>query len=226
MNIIQKVIRHIGTQYSNDAVSTTVILSVLLMVLVLSVYEFIIYRLVSRRSFYNKSFNISITVLPFFIATIILCLQSNLVITLGTIGALAIIRYRTAVKDPVDMVYILWSIHTGIICGCQLYEVAVLTSLLVTILLLLMEHLNFGRHPFILVINTQGAGQEAEQELNALLKENTRSFKVKSRNYSGDEINYAIEISVKDPDLLAEKLRRNTGIKRFSIIQYDAEDIL
>ena len=102
-------------------------------------YEFIVYRLVSHRAFYNRSFNISVTVLPFFIATIILCLQSNLVITLGTIGALAIIRYRTAVKDPVDMLYILWSIHIGIVCGCQLYEVAVLTSLLVTIILLILE---------------------------------------------------------------------------------------
>jgi ABC-type spermidine/putrescine transport system permease subunit II len=104
-------------------------------VLLLPVYEFVIYRVVSHRAFYNRSFHISIAVIPFFISTIILCLQSNIVITLGTIGALAIVRFRTAVKDPVDMIYILWSIHTGIICGCQLYEVAVLTSLLVTIVL-------------------------------------------------------------------------------------------
>ena len=154
MNLIQSVLNNIASTYSNDAVSTKIILSVLLMVLALSVYEFIVYRLVSHRNFYNRSFNISISVLPFFIATIILCLQSNLVITLGTIGALAIIRYRTAVKDPVDMIYILWSIHTGIICGCQLYEIAVLTSLVVTILLLAMEHLPFGRKPYILRTKT------------------------------------------------------------------------
>ena len=124
MNILQNILEQIAVSFKNDAVSTTTILSVQLMVLVLSIYEFLIYRLVSHRNFYNRSFNISISVLPFFIATIILCLQSNLVITLGTIGALAIIRYRTAVKDPVDMIYILWSIHTGIICGCQLYEIA------------------------------------------------------------------------------------------------------
>ena len=132
MSMIQNIIDRIAANYSNDAVSTGVILSVLLMVLVISVYEFMVYRLVSHRSFYNKAFNISIVVLPFFISTIILCLQSNLVITLGTIGALAIIRYRTAVKDPVDMLYILWSIHTGIVCGGRLYEGAVLTSLFVT----------------------------------------------------------------------------------------------
>lgn len=227
MNLIQSVLNNIASTYSNDAVSTKIILSVLLMVLALSVYEFIVYRLVSHRNFYNRSFNISISVLPFFIATIILCLQSNLVITLGTIGALAIIRYRTAVKDPVDMIYILWSIHTGIICGCQLYEIAVLTSLVVTILLLAMEHLPFGRKPYILVINADKSFYEgSEQKFSSVLKENTKSFKIKSRNYSDESINLAIELSVKDPDALVQKLSAIDSIKRLSIVQYDAEDIL
>ncbi len=223
MNMIQHIFDRIAATYSNDAVSTGVILAVLLMVLVLSIYEFIVYRLVSHRAFYNKSFNISVTVLPFFIATIILCLQSNLVITLGTIGALAIIRYRTAVKDPVDMLYILWSIHTGIVCGCQLYEVAVLTSLLVTIVLLILEHLNFGRKPYILVLNTKG---DAENEITAVLKEYAKSFKIKSRSYSAEDTNFAIELSVKDPHALGEKLRGMNAVERFSIVQYDAEDVL
>ncbi|MBQ6341964.1 MAG: DUF4956 domain-containing protein [Anaerolineaceae bacterium] len=223
MNTIQNVFNRIASTYSNDAVSTGVILAVLLMVLVLSAYEFIVYRLVSHRAFYNKAFNISIAVLPFFISTIILCLQSNLVITLGTIGALAIIRYRTAVKDPVDMLYILWSIHTGIVCGCQLYEVAVLTSLVVTIVLLILEHLNFGRKPFILILNTKG---DAESEISQILKGHTKSFKIKSRNYNEENINYAIELSVKDPHALSEELRKSKAVERFSVIRYDAEDTL
>ena len=112
MDVIKYTIENIGNSYGSSALHTTVILSVLLMVLVLSIYELIVYRLVSHRAFYNRSFNICIAVLPFFIATIILCLQSNIVITLGTIGALAILRFRTAVKDPVDMLYLLWSVHT------------------------------------------------------------------------------------------------------------------
>lgn len=223
MNLIQSVLRNIASTYSSDAIGTKVILSVLLMVLVLSVYEFIVYRLISRRNFYNKSFTISIAILPFFISTIILCLQSNLVITLGTIGALAIIRYRTAIKDPVDMVYILWSIHTGIICGCQLYEVAVLTSLVVTILLLIMERIPLGRKPYILVINMT---ENAENEIISALKETAGSFKVKSRNYNGNEINLAVELSVKDPEKLSAKLQKIDKVKRFSVVQFDAEDIL
>ncbi len=223
MSTIQHVFDRIISNYSNSAVSTGVILSVLLMVLGISVYELIVYRLVSRRSFYNRSFSISIVVLPFFIATIILCLQSNLVITLGTIGALAIIRYRTAVKDPIDMLYILWSIHTGIVCGCQLYEVAVLTSLFVTVILLILEHINFGRKPYILVLHS---GKNTENEITAVLKENCGSYKIKSRNYTGDGIDYAVELSVKDPQILTDKIAKLEAVDRFSLIQYDAEDIL
>ena len=111
--------------YSLSALQKSAIISVLAMVLILSLLEYAVDRLVSHRAFYSKSFNITLAIMPFFIATIVMSLQTNLAITLGTIGALAIIRFRTAIKNPVDMIYILWSIHIGITCGCQLFELAV-----------------------------------------------------------------------------------------------------
>lgn len=223
MSSIQSILNRIMATYSNKAVSTVVILSVLLVVLLLALYEFVVYRVVSHRAFYNRSFNISITVLPFFIATIILCLQSNLVITLGTIGALAIIRYRTAVKDPVDMLYLLWSIHIGICCGCQLYEVAVLTSLLVTIVLLIMENLCFAKRPYVLVLHTD---ENDEDTIKSILGECTKNYRVKSRNFTGKGMDYAIEFSAKEPQTLTKKLQECEKVSRFSVIEYDAEDIL
>ena len=163
-----EVFENIINVYSNESITTTTIVSVLLMVLFLSIYEFFVYRFVSHRSFYNKSFNITIAILPFFISTIILCLQSNIIITLGTIGALAIIRFRTAVKDPVDMLYLLWSVYVGIICGCQLFEVGVLTSVIVTLVLLALEHIKFGRKPFVLILHST---EDIEGELVSLFKE-------------------------------------------------------
>ena len=139
MNTLEKAIESILNSYTSQTIGTAQVVSVLIVVLALALYEFVVYRVVSHRAFYNKSFNICIVVLPFFIATIVMCLQANIVITLGTIGALAILRFRTAVKDPVDMLYLLWSVHIGIVCGCQLYEIAVLTSLIVTVVLLLMN---------------------------------------------------------------------------------------
>lgn len=210
--------------YGAVSIGTTTIISVLFVVLILSIYEYLIYRYVSHRSFYNKQFNILISILPFFIATIILCLQSNIVITLGTIGALAIIRFRTAVKDPIDMLYILWSVYIGIICGCQLYEVAILTTILVTIMLVVLENVRFGKAPCVVIMHV---GEKCEEkEITDILSKHAKRFKIKSRNYTSKGIDYAVEILLKEPETLMKDLKESKNIEKFSIIEYDSEDVV
>ena len=223
MNTIGQAFENIAHSYYNPALGTSIVISVLFVVLLLSFYEFIVYRLVSHRAFYNRSFNICIAILPFFISTIILCLQSNIVITLGTIGALAILRFRTAVKDPVDMLYLLWSVHIGIVCGCQLYEVAVLTSLIVTVVLILMENLSIGRKPFVLVVH---CSPEKENAVLGKIKEQTGKYRVKSRNFTQKGMNMVIELSVKNPGTLSDGIREIDGVEKFSIIEFDSDDVL
>ena len=218
-----EIFENIFNTYSNESITTVTILSVLLMVTLLAIYEFIIYRFVSHRSFYNKSFNITIAILPFFISTIILCLQSNIIITLGTIGALAIIRFRTAIKDPVDMLYLLWSVYVGIICGCQLFEVGVLTSIIVTVILLVLEHLKFGRKPFVLILHSE---EDIEKEIKNYFTAKKSSYKFKSRNYTNRGYDYAIEFTTKDIEGLKKELSNNNKVSKYSIIEYDADDIV
>lgn len=222
MNIISSMLDNLSNSYSNPLLQTKVIVLVLFMVFILSAYEYVVYRLVSHRAFYNRAFHICIAVLPFFISTIILCLQSNLVITLGTIGALAILRFRTAVKDPVDMLYLLWSVHIGITCGCQLYEVAVLTSIAVTVVMICLEHINIGKKPFVLVLH---CALEKEAEILKSIGECTKKYRIKSRNYTEKGIDLVFELSVGNPDDLSERVRE-AGAEKFSIIQYDSDDVL
>ena len=218
-----EVFENIYHMYSNESITTITIFSVLIIVLLLAVYEFLIYRFVSHRSFYNKSFNITIAILPFFISTIILCLQSNIIITLGTIGALAIIRFRTAIKDPVDMLYLLWSVYIGIICGCQLFEVGVLTSVIVTIVLLILDHINFGKCPYVLILHSE---EDIEKDLQKSFKEKKINNKFKSRNYTNKGYDYAIEFTTKDLEGLKKELKNNQKVSKYSIIEYDADDIV
>jgi uncharacterized membrane protein YhiD involved in acid resistance len=222
MGILKHAFENIINVYGNHPVDTVVILSVLIVVCLLSVYEYMIYRVVSHRAFYNRSFNICIAIIPFFIATIILCLQSNIVITLGTIGALAILRFRTAVKDPVDMLYLLWSVHIGITCGCQLYEIAVLTSLVVTVMLILMNNVSVGRKPFILVFSCQ---KDKDGEILENIRNITKKYRIKSRNFTSKGMNYVIEFSVRNPEVVVGKLKE-LEIEKFSIVEYDSEDVI
>lgn len=225
MGVFEEIINTIIGRIGHDVGSLGEILSMLLMVLIMSLYEFMVYRLVSHKSMYNKSFHISIMILPFFIGAIIMALQSNLVITLGTIGALAIIRYRTAVKDPVDMMYILWSIFVGISCGCQLYELCILTSLIVTIVLLLINVLSgkLFRNPFVLVLN---CNEDCEEQLTNLVKENSKNYRLKSRNYTSSGVDFVYEIDSKDTSSLTNKLKELSSVSKFSLIEYDNEDIM
>ena len=223
MNSISEIFQNIGLVYENSPISALTILTVIAMVMILSVYEFVVYRFISHRSFYNKSFNITIAVIPFFIATIIMCLQSNIVITLGTIGALAIIRFRTAVKDPVDMVYLLWAVHTGIVCGCQLFPVAIITSIAVTVLLVVLENLHFGRKPYVVIIHSSA---EIEEKIRRIFRQYCRSYRIKSRNFTTNGIDYAIEATIRKPKELAHRLNNAKRVEKFSIIEYDADDLV
>ena len=207
----------------SEVIPDSQLLAVLCFVLAMSTFIFLVYRVVSHRSLYNKSLNICLAVLPFFICTIILCLQSNLVITLGTIGALAIVRFRTAIKDPVDMIYILWSIHLGIMAGCQLFMVALLTSVFVAVILLVWENLRLGKRAYTLVVNCE---EQMEATLKQVLGKNARRMHIKSRNFTASGIDYIVALSVRNPEQLTEALAGVEGIRRFSLIEYDSEDIV
>ena len=188
---------------SFDSLSLKVILTVLFFTLVLSIFEFIVYRYVSKKTIYNKELNISIVILPFFISTIILALQSNLVITLGTIGALAIIRYRTAIKDPINMIYILWAVHTGIVCGCKLFELGFITSLFAAVVIFILEKIKNKNNQSILCIKSSS---NIEEELIKVLKDNTKNFNIKTRNFSNNNFDYVILISFFEPKEILNKL--------------------
>lgn len=209
----------------NNALTTNQILINLFFIAIFSLYEFIVYRMVSKKALYNKSFHITTMVVPFFIGSIIKTLQSNLIVSLGTIGALAIIRFRTAVKDPLDMVYILWSVFIGISCGCDLFELCFLTSIVVTIVLIFIDLLNryLIKKPFILVIN---AIDEIEKEITSIVKTYSKSYRLKSRNYSSTSFDYVYEISTKKPNELVDRLRTISNISRFSLLEFDSEDII
>ena len=224
MDNAQAITSLLNSFFTNDAIiSIETIFSVIFVTLILSVYEYFVYSRLSHRALYSKAFHTGITVIPFFIATIILCLQSNLIITLGTIGALAIIRFRTAVKDPIDMIYILWAIHIGICCGCQLYVLAIVTSLIVTLILGILDYMDIPKTPYTLVIN---CNKEDGDSIIEQIRPFTQKLKAKSRNYDKEKLNMILEVMTKDLNGLCDNLSKQEKIERFSIIEYDYEDII
>ncbi len=191
------------------------ILIVLFFTLILSLYEFVVYRFVSSNTIYNKQLNISIITLPFFIATIILALQSNLVITLGTIGALAIIRYRTAIKEPINMTYILWAVHTGIVCGCRLYELGIITSLVVSITVYILEKIKSENNQSILCVKSN---KNIEEEIIKILNDNSKNYVIKNRSYVNDSFDFIAVIISKEQKNILDKISSLKNCTQASIV--------
>ena len=110
--------------YTSDTISVPHIAAVLLITAAIAFYIFITYRLVTKKTFYSKNFNIALAAIAVITAAIILAVQSSIVISLGMVGALSIVRFRTAIKEPMDLCFLFWSIAVGICCGAHMtYQV-------------------------------------------------------------------------------------------------------
>ena len=197
------------------------IMAVFAVTCILACYIFVIYRLMTRKSFYSKGFNVSLAALSVITAAIILAMQSNLVISLGMVGALSIVRFRTAIKDPMDLVFLFWSISVGIICGAGLFEVALLTCLVVTVLVLVLENIPSSRAPMMLVVNLSDADGEG-QVLDAV-KKFSRFHKVKSRNISGEGMDMVVEVRVKEEGAFVKEVSALGTVQTVSLISHDGE---
>lgn len=221
MSQLENLIRLLQGGFNHQEISTTTILTMLAMVSLFSFYEFLVYRFVSKRSFYSKHFNIALAIIPFFIASIIMALQSSLVVSLGTIGALAIIRFRTAIKDPLDMVYLFWSVHTGIVVGTGLFELGLLTSIIVTIFLIILDFIPLGKAPYILVMNIQESQNEAQ--ILEVIEKHTAYATVRSRNFSDHGLDMIVEIRTKEETELMHAITNSGLINNASLVAHTGE---
>lgn len=207
--------------FTGGDISTGRIIATLGVTVLIALYIFVIYRVVSRKTFYSKTFNISLVALSVITAAIILAMQSNLVISLGMVGALSIIRFRTAIKDPMDLVFLFWSISIGIICGAGLYEIAVFTSLLVTVGILFLDMIPTSKAPMMLVVNANAL--EAEAAVVSAVKAAGKVCIVKSRNYTKDHLDLIIEVRVAKEAELVKAVSELEGVTAVSLISHDGE---
>ena len=207
--------------FTSMDITTAKIVATLFVSALLALYVFAIYRLVTRIVFYSINFNISLAAMSIITAAIILAMQSNLVISLGMVGALSIVRFRTAIKDPMDLAFLFWSISIGIICGAGLYEIALVTSVGVTVFILVLDMLPVGKAPMMLVVNS--SEMNGEKAVLDVVGKYARYYKVKSRNLSKGRLDLVIELKVKEESALVSEVAALDGMLSASMISHDGE---
>ena len=218
---VRDVIKNSFLNKINTDISTTDVLVVLLATAILGVYLFFIYRMVCKKAFYSKSFAISLVVIALVTSIIIITIQSSVVISLGMVGALSIVRFRTAIKDPMDLAFLFWAISIGIICGANLYEIALEGSLVITFVMLLLYTVPNVQPAHLLLINATDL--MAEAEINEILKGSTRYYKVKSRNITSIGIDMIIELKSKDEAELIKNISELEKVESVTLMEHDGE---
>ncbi len=202
-------------------ISSVSVIATLSITALLALYIYAIYRLTSRSSFYNRDFNKTLGVMPIITAAIVLAMQSSIVISLGMVGALSIVRFRNAVKDPMDLLYLFWSIGIGIICGARLYEIGIITSLAVTIVIFLLDLIPAAKPPYLLVLNS--SDRELEPALQELLKSYTKSSRIKSRNLTAQGLDMIVEVRTEKGSQLVSACAALPGVESVNLLAHDGE---
>ena len=207
--------------YQTANITTTYVIVTLAITCVIALYVFMVYRLTAKKIFYSLNFNISLVATALITATIIFTIQSSIVISLGMVGALSIVRFRTAIKDPLDLVYLFWSISIGIICGAGLAQFAVLLSLVLTVVLVALSKVKNITQPQILVVNASSS--EVEKEILNYCMEKCKKYKVKSRNVNRGTYNIVVELSADEDNSIVTDIEKINNVFSVSLVSHDGE---
>ena len=207
--------------FASAEITTPTVIIALGIACVLALYIFFVYRVMTRKTFYSKNFNITLAVITVITAALILTMQSSVVLSLGMVGALSIVRFRTAVKDPMDLAYLFWSISVGIICGAGLAQVAVILSVIITVGMLVLDHMPVAKAPMILVVNAEDL--DAEAAVTETVKKYVKYLQVKSRNMTDSSLDLVIELRTAEGSALVRDVKKISGVTAVSLLAHDGE---
>ena len=207
--------------FASAEITTPTVIVALGIACVLALYIFFVYRVVTRKTFYSKNFNITLAVITVITAALILTMQSSVVLSLGMVGALSIVRVRTAVKDPMDLAFLFWSISVGIICGAGLAQVAVILSVIITVGILVLDQMPVAKAPMILVVNANDL--DAEDAVVAAVKQYVKHVTVKSRNMTDVSLDLVMELRTNEGSALVRDVKKIPGVTAVSLLAHDGE---
>ena len=180
---------------------------------------YFIYLFTCDKAIYSKKFNVAMCLMSIMTAGIVLSMQANVVVSLGMVGALSIVRFRTAIKEAKDLLFLFWAIGNGIIIGAGLYSIAFVVSIALGICLLILEVLPIKKKGMLLVVNLTNIKHEGK--INNILKKEKVKYNIKSRNVFKNKADIIYEISVKNEDELLIKLSRSKEILSMNLIKQD-----
>lgn len=191
----------------------------LLCAFLIGMFIFWIYKKAFRGVVYSYNYNVSFVLMTMITALVIMTISTNIVLSLGMVGALSIVRFRNAVKDPLDIVYMFWALAAGIATGAKLYPIALLGSLLIGLTLLWLSRRKIREQPFLLIIrHTDQATDEVREQLRKL------QYRLKSKTVRKDFIELTVELRLRDDNTaFINAITEIQGVQDASLVNYSGD---
>ena len=205
-----------------DSVSILDMVVALTLAFAIGLFIFLIYKKTFAGVMYSSSFGVTLVALTMISTLVILAVTSNVVLSLGMVGALSIVRFRTAIKEPMDIAFLFWSIAAGIVLAAGLIPLAVLGSLFVGAVLLVFSRQKNGESPYILVVRC--ASPREEEQVRALVEARVRRLNLKSKAVSPGEIELNFEVRLREADTgFVNELGAMSGVDHVVLVSYNGD---
>lgn len=190
--------------------------------LIVGLFIFVIYKKTFTGVMYSTGFALTLVGLALVTTLVIMAVTSNVVLSLGMVGALSIVRFRAAIKEPMEIVFLFWSIAVGIVIGAGMIPLAVIGSAIIGVVLLLFANRKSRENPYILVLNCDD--ETAEQAALGLVKDAVSRYGVKTKTVSTDGIELTAELRTKNNDTaFVNRIMALPGVSNATLVSYNGE---
>lgn len=185
-------------------------------------FIYLLYKRVFSGVLYSKSFNVSLMGMTMITATVIIAINSNLVLSLGMVGALSIVRFRTPIKDPTDLIFLFWAAVAGIVTGAGFFTLAIVGSIIIGLILFLFIKNSSIETPYLLVINCDS--DESEREVHSHITKSVKRYNVKQKTVSANNIELTLELRLDDKvGGFVNTVSDLKGVKNALLISYSGD---
>lgn len=219
MSIVDETLKLFVDDLKFSALTPAGIIASMLSALVCGVIIYLVYRFCYRGVVYSDNFNVLLVMITTITGFIIMTISSNVVLSLGMVGALSIVRFRSAIKDPLDIGFLFWSIAAGITAGAGLYFVAVIGTVLIAVIYIVFSMFKKSKRNYLLIVHYNDA---AEDNVNAVL--GGMRYRLKNKTKNGDSNEITIEIKVRNNDTSGlSRFKGIDGVTSVTLLEYNGE---
>ncbi|MDD2213880.1 MAG: DUF4956 domain-containing protein [Oscillospiraceae bacterium] len=207
----------------NQAITASTVGTMILdlaVALLIGLLIYLVYRSFFKGVVYSRNFAMTLVGMTVLTCAITLAISTNVVISLGMVGALSIVRYRTAIKEPLDLLYVFWAITSGIAIGASMYILVGLAFLIMFMMIVLFSRGGIGRHAYIMVVHYQG-----DQTGDAILKQlKGLNYSVRSRILRGEALELTVQVNCRSGNTaFAEKIRSLEQVQDVALLAFNGE---